>query len=69
MRMSEKIKAARVALGLSRREFAHLVGCHLAQVTDWEVRGRMPRPTTLQKISDILGVYMEDLMSDPEATR
>lgn len=50
-KMKSWIAQVRKKLGLSRREFARLLGVSLETVVSWEVRGVTPQPPTLGLIA------------------
>jgi len=52
--LSEKIRAARVALGMSQQELADAVGVSAATVSNWEKGRSMPRTKNLEEIEKII---------------
>lgn len=62
--LSEKIKAARNAKGLSQREFADLIGVSQAVAHQWESGKSVPRPKNLNKIRDLLGISASAFLAD-----
>lgn len=59
--MGEKLRAARLAAGLTQTQLAELVGCHQKDVARWE-GGREPKALTLKKLAQALGCSMDDLV-------
>ena len=58
----EQIRRWRMARGLSLRAFALEVGLSYQTVQAVEVGDQEPRPATLKRIADTLGVPAEDLI-------
>lgn len=50
--------------GLAQTDIAVLVNCSTATVSDWVNGKKYPRPNRMQRIADILGVKMSDLITD-----
>lgn len=70
MQIGQRIAEARVAAGLSRKALAARCGVHPAQVTRWEVDGRIPHAGVLPALCGVLGLEYADLLGDvPEPTR
>lgn len=67
MKTSEKIKAFRLAKGLSQEALGELVGVKKAAINKYET-GRVVniKRTTLVKLADALGVSPADLLDDEE---
>lgn len=59
--MGEKLKAARIAAGLSQVELAERVGCTQKDISRWEA-GREPMALTLKRLAQALGCSMDDLV-------
>lgn len=59
--MGEKLKAARIAAGLTQAQLAEKVGCSQHHISRWE-EGREPRALTLKKLAEALGCSMDDLV-------
>lgn len=60
--MGEKLKAARLAAGLTQGQLAEKVGCQQRDVSRWENGSREPRATTLKKLAQALGCSMDELV-------
>ena len=60
--MSEKLKAAREAAGLTQVELAEKVGCKQKDISRWENGNREPVASTLKKLAQALGCSMDDLV-------
>lgn len=59
--MGEKLKAARLAAGMTQAELAAATGCTQKDIARWEA-GREPRALTLKKLAQALGCSMDDLV-------
>ena len=62
--LGEKVKDRRVDLGLTQQEVANQTGVALKTLTNIEVRGAIPRSTTLRKLCTVLGVSEMYLTND-----
>lgn len=62
--LGEKVKDRRVDLGLTQQELANQTGIALKTLTNIEVRGAIPRSTTLRKLCTVLGVSEMYLTND-----
>lgn len=60
--MGEKLKAARLAAGLSQYQLAEKVGCSQHHISRWENGERGPSAKSLKKLANALGCKMEDLI-------
>lgn len=60
--MGEKLKAARLAAGLTQGQLAEKVGCQQRDVSRWENGSREPLASTLKKLAQAIGCSMEDLV-------
>lgn len=49
---------------LAQTDIATLVDCSTATVSDWFNGKKYPRPNRMQRIADILGVKMSDLITE-----
>ena len=65
MNIGEKIKAARISKGLTQAELGELLGVQKSAIAKYE-NGRVVniKRSTLQKISDVLGIRPAELISD-----
>ncbi len=61
-----KIKAARQAARLTRREVAEVLGVSVAAVERWELRSGQPRAGNLSRLAAVLGVTVDSLFRDPQ---
>lgn len=57
----ERIKAARLAKGMTQEELAEALGTQYVQVGRWERNVTSPRPKTIRAIAQTLGVTFEQL--------
>ena len=62
MKIGQRIAEARLAAGLSRKALASRCGVHPAQVTRWEVDGRIPNACVLPALCGVLGLDYADLL-------
>ena len=63
--ISENIKYYRGKLGISQEKLAHLSGVTYSNITKLEAGYiQDPRVKTLQKIADVLGVTVNDLLKE-----
>lgn len=64
MTIGDRIKAARIAAGLTQEQLARAVeaGGGKQQVSNWETGFRVPRRETLTRIADALGTTPGKLM-------
>ncbi len=65
MNIGEKIKNARISKGLTQAELGELLGVQKSAIAKYE-NGRVVniKRTTLQKISNVLGIRPAELISD-----
>lgn len=56
------ITAARLAAGMTQAQLAASVGCAQKDISRWENGSRNPKTDSLQKIAQVLGCTMEDLI-------
>jgi len=63
--IAHRIKAARLAAGLTQLDAANAVGCHVTRWSSWE-RGIEPRLQSLGKIAKVLGVTVSYLVIPPK---
>lgn len=59
--MGEKLRAARLAAGMTQAQLAQAIGCHQKDIARWEA-GREPKALTLKKMAQALGCKMDDLV-------
>ena len=62
----ERLRRARKAKNLSQQQLADKLGVAVGSVGNWEVGPSKPRPGTLGKIADILGISSEKLLYGSE---
>lgn len=60
--MGEKLKAARLAAGLTQVQFAEAVGCKQKDISRYESGLHEPGALTLKKMAQVLGCSMDDLV-------
>jgi transcriptional regulator with XRE-family HTH domain len=65
--IATRITNARLARGLSRPEFAELLGVTPTAVWNWEEKGMVPRVKMLTRIADVLGVSASFLRTGKES--
>jgi transcriptional regulator with XRE-family HTH domain len=68
IKVANRIRAARLAAGLSQQQLAAILGTHQSAVSGWE-RGLMPRATRLAQIAEILGTTVEHLLGGSPAQK
>ena len=59
--MGEKLKAARLAAGMTQAQLAKRMGCYQKDISRWE-NGRPMTAETLKKLATALGCSMDDLI-------
>jgi transcriptional regulator with XRE-family HTH domain len=64
MKIGERIKAARMAAGLTQQELAYAIPTPggRSQISNWESGYRTPRRATLERIAEACGVKAAFLM-------
>ena len=65
--MINPIKLGRITKELSQTEFAKMVGVTPGAVSQWEQGRTFPNPCRLKKISEILEISLDDLLSMQKA--
>lgn len=60
--MKTNIKARRESLGLSKYKLAEMVGVHRSTIGRIEEGTQFPNNETLQKLADVFGVQVSDLI-------
>ena len=60
----ERLSALREAAGISQRELARQLDVHHSNVGFWERTGTVPRSSLVPKMAKILGVTVEEIISD-----
>ena len=58
------IKRARLVEGLTQKELAAILGVSVVSVCKWETGKTFPTPRRLKRISDVLHISVERLLSD-----
>lgn len=66
MTSGQRIKAARVKVGLTQKELGTKLGVSESFIAQYETDKRNPKKETLEKIADALGVHFLELYSDEE---
>lgn len=59
--LKDKIKKARLNIGLTQSEVAEKLGVAQAQYARWENGGRNPKDETVEKLAEIFGTSFEIL--------
>lgn len=49
---------------MTQRQLAAALGCSRAAVSTWETTGRLPHPKRLQRLAEVLGVHVWELLDD-----
>ena len=62
--LGQKIVEGRKKKGLSQEKFAELMGCSRQIVSRWELDSTVPRTQKIKKISNILGISIEELLGE-----
>lgn len=62
MYFANKIKALRLAKGISQEELAAQLGYQRQTASQWERLGAVPRTEALQKLADFFGVTIDELL-------
>ena len=60
--MGDKLKAARLAAGMTQKQLADALGCRVKDVSRWENGHVEPGVLTVKKMARILGCSMDDLV-------
>ncbi len=68
MKMSN-LRQHRMIAGLTQEELAKCVGMHRVSINELETGKRSPRPRTIKKLADALGVDARKLMSSTDLTK
>ncbi len=58
------LKKHRILAGLTQEELAERAGIHRVSLAELERSRRQPRPRTLKRLTDVLGVSTHDLAKD-----
>ena len=69
MGLAENIKKFRTDADLTQAKLADLVGVTRATVTQWETGWSQPRMGAVEKLSEVLGVSMSELVDDSNIKR
>ena len=69
MGLAENIRKVRTAADLTQAKLADLVGVTRATVTQWETGWSQPRMGAVEKLSEVLGVSMSELVDDSNIKR
>ena len=72
--IGQRIEAARAQAGLSRAKLGEKSGTSVPGIYGWERKGKIPKPDSLQKLAEVLGVSAQFLAtgegtSDPKPSR
>lgn len=68
MTIGERIKQARKAKGLKRKELAEKIGTTPQTICRYEADGRRPKADTMLKIAEALNIPMSELLGEPRPT-
>jgi transcriptional regulator with XRE-family HTH domain len=60
----KKLRSLREVTGLSQRELARQLGVHHSNLGYWEKSGNLPGSDVLPQLAKILGITVEDLLSE-----
>lgn len=69
MGLAENIRKFRTDADLTQAKLADLVGVTRATVTQWETGWSQPRMGAVEKLSEVLGVSMSELVDDSNIKR
>ena len=69
MGLAENIRKFRTDADLTQAKLADLVGVTRATVTQWETGWSQPRPGAVEKLSEVLGVSMSELVDGSNIKR
>lgn len=69
MGLAENIRKFRTDADLTQAKLADLVGVTRATVTQWETGWSQPRMGAVEKLSEVLGVSMSELVDDSNTKR
>lgn len=69
MGLAENIRKFRTDADLTQAKLADLVGVTRATVTQWETGWSQPRMRAVEKLSEVLGVSMSELVDDSNIKR
>ena len=58
------IAQRRIALGMTQKQLAEVIGTTQAMIARWEAAKHAPNGTTLMKLSDALNCTMDELIKD-----
>lgn len=64
--MKNNVQKIRVSKEMTQRQLAQLMGMQTQTVSNIENARHKPRPITLQKLSRVLGVSIEELFSEED---
>lgn len=64
-----RIRAARMARGLTQKTVADALGINDRHVQAWEAGRRNPGPKHLAKLAEVLGLQVTDLLPQPNHNR
>ena len=67
--MLSGLKKYRILAGLTQAELAERVGMHRVSIVELEGGKRLPRPRTLKKLADALGVDTRELAENGSQSR
>ena len=68
MTIGERIKQARKAKGLKRRELAEKIGTTPQTICRYEADGRRPKVDAMLKIAEAVNIPVSDLLGEPKPT-
>ena len=60
-----RLKRARLAAGLSRKEVAEALNCTVSIIGYYERDEREPRPSAIRKLAELFGVSVAELFFTP----
>lgn len=68
IQIGSKIKEARLSRNISQKKMAEKLGLSVSTYSNYENNYREPKLETIEKICDILGITIDELMNTPEYT-
>ena len=68
MNVAERILTARKKAGLTQMEVANRVGVSFQAISNWERGVSMPDISNLERLANVLGMTVDDIICDPVIT-
>lgn len=61
--IGERLRTARERVGMTQQQLADRSGFHVVSVSNWENDVKPPKLNTLERLADVLGVNVSELMN------